>query len=55
MTFDPFGDFDTRGYLRNTKGLKDREAVRLFEHTAFRLSVEKALAAVRVRRCSPCW
>ena len=47
MTFDPFGDFDTRGYLRNTKGLKDPEAVRLFEHTAFRLNVGKALAALR--------
>ena len=47
MTFDPFGDFDTRGYLRNTKGLKDPEAVKLFEHSAFRLNVGKALAALR--------
>ena len=47
MTFDPFGDFGTRGYLRNTKGLKDPEAVKLFEHTAFRLNVEEALAALR--------
>ena len=47
MTFDPFGDFDTRGYLRNTKGLKDPEAVKLFEHTAFRLNVNEALAALR--------
>ncbi len=48
MTFDPFGDFDTRGYLRNTKGLKGPEAVKLFEHTAFRLNVEEALSALRV-------
>ncbi len=47
MTFDPFGDFDTRGYLRNTKGLKDPEAVRLFEHTVFRLNIGDALAALR--------
>lgn len=47
MTFDPFGDFDTRGYLRNTKGLKDPEAVKLSEHAAFRLNIEEALAALR--------
>lgn len=50
MTFDPFGDFESRGYLRNTKGLKDPEAVRLFEHTAFRLNVAGALAALRTGR-----
>jgi len=47
MTFDPFGDFDSRGYLRNTKGLKDPEAVKLFEHTAFRLNIADALAALQ--------
>ena len=47
MTFDPFEDFDTRGYLRNTKGLKDPEAVKLFEHAVFRLNVEDALAALQ--------
>lgn len=47
MTFDPFGDFESRGYLRNTKGLKDPEAVRLFEHIAFRLNVADALAALQ--------
>lgn len=47
MTFDPFGDFESRGCLRNTKGLKDPEAVKLLEHTAFRMSVADALAALQ--------
>ena len=24
MTFDPFGDFEAKGYLRNLEGEKDR-------------------------------
>ena len=31
MTFDPFGDFSTRGYLRNKAGLHDPTAVKQFE------------------------
>ena len=27
MTFDPFGDFATRGYLRNTARTKDRAMI----------------------------
>lgn len=47
MTFDPFRDFESRGYLRNTKGLKDPKAVKLLEHTAFRMNVADALAALQ--------
>ena len=35
MTFDPFGDFDERGYLRNKAGLHDQNAIKEFEHRAF--------------------
>ena len=50
MTFDPFGDFATRGYLRNTAGLRDPEAVKTFEHTAFRDKLDDALAHLRSAR-----
>lgn len=35
MTFDPFGDFETRGYLRNFAGEKNPEFVKRLEHEAF--------------------
>lgn len=47
MTFDPFGDFETRGYLRNVAGEKDPERVKRLEHDAFRSRVGEALAALR--------
>ena len=50
MTFDPFGDFETRGYLRNVAGEKDPERVKRLEHEAFRARVEEALAALRTDR-----
>ena len=43
MTFDPFGDFATRGYLRNHAGQKDMAKVKDLEHDAFRGNVERAL------------
>ena len=42
MTFDPFGDYSTRGYLRNTQGVDEAKAKRL-EHAAFRGSLDTAL------------
>lgn len=42
MTFDPFGDYATRGYLRNTKGA-DEIAVKRLEHAAFRGQLDAAL------------
>ncbi len=35
MTFDPFGDFETQGYLRNLAKEKDLDIVRRLEHTSF--------------------
>jgi cell filamentation protein len=46
MIFDPFGDFETRGYLRNVFGDKDPETVKRREHQAFRFRVGEALNAL---------
>ena len=35
MTFDVFGDFEARGYLRNLEGLKDLAEVKRLEHRIF--------------------
>jgi cell filamentation protein len=50
VTFDPFGDFARRGYLRNLAGEKDLEIVRRLEHTSFITGIDAAfrrLAAVK--------
>jgi cell filamentation protein, protein adenylyltransferase len=50
VTFDPFGDFATRGYLRNLAGEKDPEIVRRLEHASFITGIDAAcrrLAAVK--------
>lgn len=44
--FDPFKDFDQRGYLRNRYGEKDPVVVRDVEHTLFRAGLDEALAYV---------
>jgi cell filamentation protein len=41
--FDPFGDFSTQGYLRNTAALVDLEEVKALEHTYFEANCEDAL------------
>jgi cell filamentation protein len=49
VTFDPFGDFETRGYLRNFANEKDPEIVRRLEYTSFATGIDAAfdrLAAV---------
>lgn len=51
MTFDPFGDFETRGYLRNFASEKDPEIVRRLEYTSFTTGIDAAfdrLAAVQL-------
>ncbi|MFK4259345.1 Fic family protein [Agrobacterium tumefaciens] len=48
MTFDPFGDFATRGYLRNVRGA-DEVAVKRLEHAAFRGELDFALEYLRSR------
>lgn len=40
MIFDPFGDFETAGYLQNTLLLKDPDEVKRAEHLAFEASIE---------------
>jgi cell filamentation protein len=42
VTFDPFGDFATRGYLRNLAGEKDLGIVRRLEHTSFITGIDAA-------------
>ena len=42
MTFDPFNDFASRGYLRNTAALHDPVAVKEFEHRAFLAKLKQA-------------
>lgn len=48
--FDPFGDFDTHGYLRNTQKEKDLERVKQFEHVLFSGSLEDALKHLNSKR-----
>jgi cell filamentation protein len=43
MTFDPFNDFASRGYLRNNAALRDPVAVKEYEHRAFLAKLEQAL------------
>ena len=43
MIFDPFGDFEERGYLRNFAEEKDPEIVRRLEHRAFLAKLDAAL------------
>lgn len=42
-SFDPFGDFETMGYLRNTMGAKDPQKVKTFEHATFLLNLPLTL------------
>ncbi|WP_130928725.1 Fic family protein [Pseudomonas sp. Sample_20] len=43
MSFDPFGDFDTAGYLRNHFQLTDLNTVKRLEHSSFEANIEQAL------------
>ncbi|QFT29444.1 Adenosine monophosphate-protein transferase VbhT [Labrenzia sp. THAF82] len=43
MTFDPFGDFAVRGYLRNHAAQKDPAKIKDLEHDSFRANVGRAL------------
>lgn len=44
MSFDPFGDFETAGYLQNLQGLKDPIEVKETEHFTFELSIDETLS-----------
>jgi len=50
MTFDPFGDFETAGYLQNSLCLKDPTEVKESEHLSFEASIEEALACLAKRK-----
>jgi cell filamentation protein len=50
MTFDPFNDFATRGYLRNKAGLRDPQAIKEVEHQSFTDSLDDALAYLKSRK-----
>jgi cell filamentation protein len=43
VTFDPFGDFETKGYLRNLAKEKDPDIVRRLEHASFMTGIDAAL------------
>lgn len=47
MAFDPFKDFETRGYLRNHAAAKNPDVVRRLEHNAFSGNILKALKALQ--------
>lgn len=47
--FDPFGDFASRGYLRNHAAQSDLEKVKQLEHSAFRGNVARAMDALASR------
>jgi cell filamentation protein len=44
VTFDPFGDFETRGYLRNVARTKDPKIIRQMEHASFTTGLGAAFA-----------
>jgi cell filamentation protein len=42
VTFDPFGDFEARGYLRNLANEKNYDIVRRLEHSCFVTGLDEA-------------
>jgi cell filamentation protein len=50
VTFDPFGDFDKRGYLRNVARAKDSKIVRQMEHSSFTTGLDAALAKLAAQK-----
>jgi len=46
VTFDPFGDFATSGYLRNIEQEKDLTLVKRLEHASFTTGIDDAFAAL---------
>ncbi len=43
MSFDPFGDFDTAGYLQNALQLMEPEKVKRVEHLALKASIHNPI------------
>lgn len=46
MTFDPFRDFDSRGYLRNLLGSKNPIEVKALEYASFQGNLDRAVNAL---------
>jgi cell filamentation protein len=46
VTFDPFGDFESRGYLRNFAGLKDISKVKDLEYASFQGNLSRVINAL---------
>jgi cell filamentation protein len=44
VTFDPFGDFEAQGYLRNYEKEKDVDIIRRLEHASFATGLDEAFA-----------
>jgi cell filamentation protein len=42
VTFDPFGDFESQGYLHNPANEKDLDIVRRLEHTSIVTGIDAA-------------
>ena len=43
MIFDPFGDYEEKGYLRNVFGEKDLSIVKDLENSTFKLNIDDAV------------
>jgi cell filamentation protein len=46
VIFDPFGDFDSQGYLRNVLGSKDILEVKSLEYASFQRNIDRAMSAL---------
>jgi hypothetical protein len=53
--FDPFGDFETRGYLRNVDGIEDLDELKYIEHGFFKSNLEAAMAYLHAVKGSICY
>jgi cell filamentation protein len=51
VTFDPFGDFQTQGHLRNLAKEKDLEIVRRLEHSSFTTGIDTAFEYLAKVKC----
>lgn len=50
MTFDPFGDFSTRGYLRNRFGIRVKSEIKAAERTVVQINMPKAIEYLAGRK-----
>jgi cell filamentation protein len=48
--FDPFKDFETRGYLQNLYGEKNPQVVKEMEHELFRANLDDAISFLGTKR-----